>query len=57
MDTKISIRQFPSPEYPYIAFPQTNIAVLEISMFTFCKVDYYHFLCESYEYAYIHCVC
>ena len=40
MDTKFSIRQFPSPEHPYIAFPQKNLAVLDISRFTFCKVDY-----------------
>ena len=40
MYTKFSIRQFPSPEYPYIAFPQKNLAVLDISRFTFCKVDY-----------------
>ncbi len=39
MDKKISIRQFPSPEHPYIAFPQKNLAVLDISRFTFCKVD------------------
>ena len=40
MDKKFSIRQFPSPEHPYIAFPQKNLAVLDISRFTFCKVDY-----------------
>ena len=34
MDKKISIRQFPSPEHPYIAFPQKNLAVLDISRFT-----------------------
>ena len=34
MDTKFSIRQFPSPEHPYIAFPQKNLAVLDISRFT-----------------------
>ena len=31
---KISIRQFPSPAHPYIAFPQKNLAVLDISRFT-----------------------
>ena len=41
MDKKFSIRQFLSPEHPYIAFPQKNLAVLDISRFTFCKVDYY----------------
>ena len=40
MDKKFSIRQFPSPEHPYIAVPQKNLAVLDISRFTFCKVDY-----------------
>ena len=40
LDTQFSIRQFPSPEHPYIAFPQKNLAVLDISRFTFCKVDY-----------------
>ena len=44
MDKKFSIRQFPSPEaeHPYIVFPQKNLAVglLDISRFTFCKVDY-----------------
>ena len=40
MDNKFSIRQFPSPGHPYIAFPQKNLAVLDISRFTFCKVDY-----------------
>ena len=40
LDKKISIRQFPSPEHPYIAFPHKNLAVLDISRFTFCKVDY-----------------
>ena len=40
MDKKFSIRQFPSPEHPYIAFPQKNLAVLDMSRFTFCKVDY-----------------
>ena len=40
MDKKFSIRQFPSPEHPYIAFPQKNLAVLDISRFTFCKIDY-----------------
>ena len=39
-DKKISIRQFPSPEHPYIAFPSKNLTVLDISRFTFCKVDY-----------------
>ena len=34
MDNKFSIRQFPSPEHPYIAFPQNNLAVLHISRFT-----------------------
>ena len=34
MDNKFSIRQFPSPEHPYIAFPQKNLAVLDISRFT-----------------------
>ena len=34
MDKKISIRQFTSPEHPYIAFPQKNLAVLDISRFT-----------------------
>ena len=34
MDNKLSIRQFPSPEHPYIAFPQKNLAVLDISRFT-----------------------
>ena len=33
-DKKFSIRQFPSPEHPYIAFPQKNLAVLDISRFT-----------------------
>ena len=41
MDKKFSIRQFLSPEHPYIAFPQKNLAVIDISRFTFCKVDYY----------------
>ena len=41
MDKFFSIRQFTSPEYPYIAFPHKNLAVLDISRFTFCKVDYY----------------
>ena len=34
MDKKFSIRQFPSPEHPYIAFQQKNLAVLDISRFT-----------------------
>ena len=34
MDKKFSIRQFSSPEHPYIAFPQKNLAVLDISRFT-----------------------
>ena len=34
MDKKISIRKCPSPEHPYIEFPQKNIAVLDISRFT-----------------------
>ena len=34
MDNKFSIRQFPSPEHPYTAFPQKNLAVLDISRFT-----------------------
>ena len=34
MDKKFSIRQFPSPEHPYIAFPQKNLALLNISRFT-----------------------
>ena len=34
MDKNFSIRQFPSTEYPYIAFPQKNLAVLDISRFT-----------------------
>ena len=34
MNKKFSIRQFPSPEHPYIAFPQKNLAVLDISRFT-----------------------
>ena len=42
MDKKFSIRQFPSPEHPYIAFPQKKLAVLDIARFTFCKVDYNH---------------
>ena len=37
---KVSIRQFPSAEHPYIVFQQKNLAVLDISRFTFCKVDY-----------------
>ena len=41
MDKNVSIRQFPSPEHPYIAFPQKNLAVLDISRFTFCKVDFF----------------
>ena len=40
MAKKISIRQCPSPENPTIAFPSKNLAVLDISRFTFCKVDY-----------------
>ena len=40
MDNNFSIRQFPSPEHSYIAFPHKNLAVLDISRFTFCKVDY-----------------
>ena len=40
MDKKFSIRKFPSPEHRYIAFPQKNLAVLDISRFTFCKIDY-----------------
>ena len=39
MDIKFSIRQFPSPEHPYIAFPQKKLPVLDIFRFTFCKVD------------------
>ena len=39
MDRKICIRQFPSPEHPYIAFSQKQLALLAITMFTFCKVD------------------
>ena len=35
MDTKFGIRHFPSPEHPYIAFPQKNLAVLDISRFTY----------------------
>ena len=34
MDNTFSIRQFPSPEHPYIVFPQKNLAVLDISRFT-----------------------
>ena len=34
MDKKFNIRQFPSPEHPYIAFPSKNLAVLDISRFT-----------------------
>ena len=34
MDKKFSIRQFPSPEHTYIAFPQKNLAVLDISRLT-----------------------
>ena len=34
MDNKFSIRQFPSSEHPYVAFPQKNLAVLDISRFT-----------------------
>ena len=34
MDKKFSIRQFPSPEQPYIPFPPKNLAVLDISRFT-----------------------
>ena len=34
MDKQFSIRQFPSPEHPHIAFPQKNLAVLDISRFT-----------------------
>ena len=45
MDKKFSIRQFPSPEHTYIAFLQKNLAVLDISRFTFCKVDYCMMLC------------
>ena len=40
MDKQVSIRQFPGPEHPYIAFTHKNLAVLDISRFTFCKVDY-----------------
>ena len=40
MDNKFSIRQFPSPEHLYIAFTQQKLAILDISRFTFCKVDY-----------------
>ncbi len=40
MDNKFSIRQFPSPWHPYIAFPSKHLAVLDISRFIFCKVDY-----------------
>ena len=40
MDANFSIRQFPSTEHPYIVFPQKNLAVLDISRLTFCKVDY-----------------
>ena len=46
-DKKISIRQFPSPEHPYIAFPSKNLTVLDISRFTFCKVDYRSIRVES----------
>ena len=38
MDKKFSIRQFPSPEHPYIAFPQKNLAVLDISRFTTVEI-------------------
>ena len=41
MDNFFCIRQFPSPEHSYIEFPSKNLAVLDISRFTFCKVDYY----------------
>ena len=34
MDKIFSIRQFPRSEHPYIAFPQKNLAVLDISRFT-----------------------
>ena len=34
MDQTFSIRQFPSPEHPYNAFLQKNLAVLDISRFT-----------------------
>ena len=34
MDKKVNIRQFPTPEHPYIAFPQKKPAVLNISRFT-----------------------
>ncbi len=34
MDKKIYIREFPSPEHTYIAFPQKTLAVLDISRFT-----------------------
>ena len=38
-DKKICIRQFPSPEHPYIAFSPKKLALLAITKFTFCKVD------------------
>ena len=34
IDKTFSIRQFPSLEHPYFAFPQKNLAVLDISRFT-----------------------
>ena len=39
IDKKICTRKFPSPEQPYIAFSPKKLALLAISMFTFCKVD------------------
>ena len=39
MDKKNCIRQLPSPEHPYIAFSHKKLALLAITMFTFCKVD------------------
>ena len=39
MDTFFCIRQFRSPEHPYIAFSLNKLALLAITMFTFCKED------------------
>ena len=38
IDKMFSIRQFPSPEHPYIAFPHKNLAVLDISRFTTVEI-------------------
>ena len=61
MVTNVSIRQFPSPEHPYIAFPSKNLAVLDISSFTTGEIrtksrlmTYYHILSYLFKVYCIH---